>query len=63
MQPEHFQQLKSLFQRACELNADERSAFLDAECGDNTELRGELDRLHTHAGIFQVVVPQVQRSL
>ncbi len=40
--------IKELFQRACELDADVRSKFLDDACGADVALRAEVDSLLAH---------------
>jgi serine/threonine-protein kinase len=42
---EHWLELDDLFQRAAELDASRRAAFLDEACSGNTELRNELEAL------------------
>ncbi len=42
---EHWQQLKELFARALEYQGVERSRFLERTCGNDLELRKELDSL------------------
>jgi serine/threonine protein kinase len=47
--------LKSILERAAELPAGARRGFLDQECGQDAELRGEVERLlglHDAAGSF-----------
>jgi len=53
MKPERWQQLKQIFQAALERNPAERSAFLHQACGDDAELRNEIESLissHEQAG-------------
>ena len=45
MTPERYQQIKRLYQDAAELPEEERGAFLDKACGDDSELRLEVDKL------------------
>ena len=39
------QQVESLFLAASELDPSERAAFLDSQCGEDSTLRGEVERL------------------
>ncbi|MEM7515599.1 MAG: serine/threonine-protein kinase, partial [Planctomycetota bacterium] len=43
-----FQRVEALFERACDLRAEEREAFLDRECGEDERLRAELENLLEH---------------
>lgn len=43
--PSSFERIVELFHRAAEIPADERSAFLDRECGDDHDARAELAAL------------------
>jgi len=43
--PERWQQLRELFYRALEQDPADRPAFLDKECGQDTELRREVESL------------------
>lgn len=45
MTPEKWEKVSELFHSAAELPADERSAFLDRECGDDKTLRAEVESL------------------
>lgn len=50
MTPERWQQVKTLFDQALELGADERTSFLIEACGDDDELKTEVESLlETHA--------------
>jgi serine/threonine protein kinase/Tol biopolymer transport system component len=42
---EHWQQVKELFERALEFRGAERTSFLERACGNDVELRKELDSL------------------
>ena len=42
MTPERWQEIKALFAEAMELPVAERAAYVDRECGDDIELRGEV---------------------
>lgn len=48
MTPQRHEQVKRLFLAACELSEAERSAFLEQACGDDQELREEVDSLLRH---------------
>ena len=48
MSRQRHQRIKELFLAACEREPDERAAFLQAECGDDTELRREVESLLAH---------------
>ena len=53
MIPERWQRLEDLFHAMLELPADSRAAALAAACGDDSELRVELERLlQSHAGMM-----------
>lgn len=45
MTPEQWQQVKELFQSALELEPEQRPAYLDAACGIDPSLRGEVESL------------------
>jgi serine/threonine protein kinase/tetratricopeptide (TPR) repeat protein len=45
MTPERWEQVRQLFDTAVEVDPAKRSAFLDAECGADAELRAEVERL------------------
>lgn len=45
MKSERWKQLKNLFEKALELRPDERPSFLNKACGDDPELRTELEAL------------------
>ncbi|KAA3614494.1 MAG: hypothetical protein DWQ01_01975 [Planctomycetota bacterium] len=49
MDPDRWEQLVDLFGEALELPAHERTAFLDRRCGDDQELRRELERMLAEA--------------
>jgi Tol biopolymer transport system component/tRNA A-37 threonylcarbamoyl transferase component Bud32 len=56
MTPERWQQIKEVFQAALELDQNARSGFLDHACGDDAELRKEVDGLLTaHAQTANIV--------
>jgi hypothetical protein len=42
---ERWQQIEEIFQAAVEMAAHERPAFLDRACGEDTELRSEVESL------------------
>lgn len=62
-----WQRLSALFDRALELEPASRDAFLDAECADDPELRGQLARMLVtadndsalDAGALQVAAPML----
>src|SRR5262245_28281831 len=45
MKPERYQQVGQLYHAALELETDERASFLDGACGDDDELRREVESL------------------
>jgi WD40 repeat protein/predicted Ser/Thr protein kinase len=45
MDEERYRNLQAIFLRACELDGDERSAYLDAACAGDASLRVEVGRL------------------
>ncbi|MCC6330093.1 MAG: protein kinase [Acidobacteria bacterium] len=45
MSPERWQKIEAVFQAAVDLPKHERSSFVSAECGTDTELRLEIERL------------------
>ncbi len=48
MEHEKYIRVKDIFLEACDLPPDERSAFLDRECGGDDELRAEVESLLKH---------------
>src|SRR5262245_22903063 len=55
MTPDRYRQLGQLFHAALELESSERAAFLDGACGDDEELRREVESLiaaHREAGNY-----------
>ena len=55
MTPDRWKQIDGLFQQALELSSPERTTFLAQSCGDDLELRGEVESLlesHARAGGF-----------
>jgi len=44
---DQWRRVESLFHQAVDLDPDARARFLDAECGDDAELRAEVERLVT----------------
>ncbi len=50
MNPERWQQLKELYERAVEKDASERTAFLDEACRENRSLRKEVEALLSTCG-------------
>ncbi|MCP9493293.1 MAG: protein kinase [Pyrinomonadaceae bacterium MAG19_C2-C3] len=47
MKPERWKQIGNLFDDALELEGEARASFLDARCGDDAELRAEVESLLT----------------
>jgi serine/threonine protein kinase len=45
MTPEQYGRVKEVFQRAIELEPDQRTAYLDSECGADARLRAEVASL------------------
>lgn len=45
MSPEQWQEIKRIFDEAVDLPVEERSAFLDAVCNEDDEMRGEIERM------------------
>src|SRR5260370_2830573 len=45
MTPELWQRLKPLFYDALEVRAEDRAAFIDAACGDDSDLKTHLHQL------------------
>ena len=45
MTPDRWQQIKALFNRALECEAETRLGFVRAECGEDDELRREVESL------------------
>jgi serine/threonine-protein kinase len=48
MTPERHQQIKRLFLAACELDEEQRAAFLEQACADDPSLRAEVESLLLH---------------
>ncbi|NQU24349.1 MAG: hypothetical protein HQ567_23955 [Candidatus Nealsonbacteria bacterium] len=48
MSPQRHEQAKGVFLAACELDESQIAAFLDRECADDPELRGEVESLLRH---------------
>jgi serine/threonine protein kinase/Tol biopolymer transport system component len=44
MTPERWEKIESIFQAALDLSGEEREQFVRAECGDDAELRAEVER-------------------
>ncbi len=59
MTPETYARLKELFQQATDLATGERTAFLNRECGDDGELRRELEELLSHDAGGAAIVEQL----
>ena len=62
MSPERWPQIEELYHSALEHDAGERISFLDRACGDDAELRCELDSLLRQEGadsrVFQLLGPR-----
>ncbi|MFQ5479620.1 MAG: hypothetical protein ACE5E4_13505, partial [Candidatus Binatia bacterium] len=56
--PKHHKKVTDLFLAACELKPEERAAYLDEACKDDSELRAEVEALlaqdHEHASFLEV---------
>ncbi len=50
MTPERHARIKEIFLAACERPPERRAAFLDAACGDDDELRAQVEELLEHHG-------------
>src|SRR5882724_310857 len=66
MDAERWQCLEELFDQALALPESERGSFLDRECGDDAELRRELDALvasapSARASLRNAILAEVQR--
>jgi serine/threonine-protein kinase len=65
--PDRWKRLEDLFQRAADLNAEERLRFLDESCGEDTQLRHELESLLESANetneFIEKPLQQVARQL
>ncbi len=48
MTPERYQRIKELFARVCDLPPGQRAAFLEQACGDDDDLRHEVETLLAH---------------
>ncbi len=59
MAPGQFEQIREIFSRARRMPAGERPAFLDEACGDDPDLRREVESLlsHLHTRIDPLTVP------
>jgi hypothetical protein len=63
MTPEHWKQVKEIFNAALARSVDERAAFLDEACGADLLLRQQVERLinsHEQAGDF-IFMPLLNR--
>ena len=45
MQPERWRQIENIFQSALDCGAENRAALLDSACGEDAELRREIESL------------------
>ena len=50
MTPERWQHIRTVFQAAAEREPSERAAFLDEACGDDIEMRLEVESLLSYDG-------------
>ncbi len=50
MSPDHWQQVEEIFQTALDLEPDERASYLTRVCGDEAELRREVEKLLSQYG-------------
>jgi hypothetical protein len=57
MHRERFQQIARLFEQACELAEDERSLFLSRACGDDADLKAEVESLLSRDAATQRAMP------
>lgn len=62
MSPSHHERVRELFHQAVELSAENRVAFLDAECGDDQELRNAVERLLKHHHPDTLLLESERRS-
>jgi tetratricopeptide (TPR) repeat protein/predicted Ser/Thr protein kinase len=60
--PERYQQVKQVFQEACRCEPAERASYLDAACGADVELRGEVEALLAHDGKTFPVKPGISAA-
>jgi eukaryotic-like serine/threonine-protein kinase len=62
MTPQRWQQIETVFQAAAELQPPEREAFLDRTCGDDSDLRAEVESLLTHEGFDTFIKSPIQET-
>lgn len=66
MTPERYQKVNQFFHEALEKSPEERDAFLRVSCGEDEELRAEVEemlRAHGRANGFLEALPQLSESL
>lgn len=66
MDPERYRKAGDLYHRALDLTSERRTAFLEQACGDDLDLRSEVDSLleaHEQAGQFIEAPPEQANSL
>jgi len=67
MPPERWQQIEEIFQAAVECSADERAAFLAKACGEDKEIRREVESLLAYQaparGFIQSAVKNVAQAV
>src|SRR5215472_2888614 len=61
--PARWQQIKELFSLALERDADQRASFLEQACGDDQELRAELESLLASAESYGAATSEVFKSV
>ena len=67
MTPERWRQIDSIFEQASELSAQERDSFLKSACGNDEELRREVESLlsgdHFSGSFFSTAIHAAAQSL
>jgi eukaryotic-like serine/threonine-protein kinase len=65
MTPERWQEIEKLCQQALQRKVDERSAFLDEVCGDDQDLRRQIESLLAHEDSAEdfIEVPALQMAV
>ena len=62
MDESRWQQAKKLFEKALELPVADRQSFLDERCGDDAELRSELEELVSSYDSDFLEEPSLERA-
>ena len=62
MTPERYQQVKRVFAEASALPPAERGAYLERKCGDDVELRAEVESLLEHDGRSLPIRSEIARG-